>query len=158
MKKWLLFGLWFIGLLLSLSGCGGLSTALTTCSPEATGQADTIEACLLTGYIVKNPQGERLGHIKNVFVDRERGQVAYVALAFDDPGVHSKAAMVTSKEKIALIPWEVLTPISGESVLLLNIEPQTLIDLPHFDRVPAGISPELAAEIHQHWTGQEYGQ
>lgn len=156
MPKWLWFWLGAISLLASLAGCRSTSTTLTRC--ESTAPSDVIEACLLTGYIVKTPQGERLGQVKNVFVDTEQGQVAYVALAFDDPGVHGKGAMVTSKEKITLVPWGVLSPVAGESVLLLNVDRQTLVDLPHFDRMPDGVSPALAAEIRQHWAKKEYRQ
>lgn len=157
MPKWLWFWLFSIGLLAGLSACRSASTTLVSC--ETTAQSKVIEACLLTGYLVKNPQGEHLGQVKGVFVDTQQGQVAYVALAFDDPGVHSKGAMVASKEKITLVPWAVLTPVAGENVLLLDIDQRrSLVNLPHFDRMPEGVSPELAAQIHQRWAKTEYGE
>jgi len=155
MQKRLLFWLFLIGLLAGSSACSSASTPFASC--EATAQPNMIEACLLTGYLVKNPQGEFLGQVKGVFVDTEQGQVAYVALAFDDPGLYGKGAMVTSKEKITLVPWAVLTPVAGESVLLLDIDQRrSLVDLPHFDRMPEGVSPELAAQIHEYWAKTEY--
>jgi sporulation protein YlmC with PRC-barrel domain len=144
MKKWILFWL----LTIALTACGSASTPLATC--ESTTPANLMEACLLTGYRVKNPHGELLGQVKAVLVDIGQGQVVYVALAFDDPGIHSKGAMVAVKEKFALIPWAVLTPVPGENALLLN--------LPHFDRLPAGVSPDLAAQIHQCWATVGCGQ
>lgn len=157
MQKWFLFWLVSIGLLAGLSACRSASTTLAGC--EATAQSNVIGACLLTGYLVKNPQGELLGQVKGVFVDTQQGQVVYVALAFDDPGVHGKGAIVASKEKIALVPWEVLSPVAGESVLLLDIDHRrSLVDLPHFDRMPEGVSPELAAQLRQHWAKTEYSR
>lgn len=152
MKTWLLFWL----LVITLAGCAQASTSLIPC--ESSTPANLLEACSLTGYRVKNPQGELLGQVKAVFVDPGQGQVAYVALAFDDPRIHSKGAMVAPTEKIALIPWKVMTPVPGENVLLLNLDRCSLLDLPHFDRLPVGVSPDLAAEIHQHWVETEYQQ
>lgn len=157
MQKRLLFWLFSIGLLVNLAACRSNSTTLAGC--ESTAQSNTIEACLLTGYIVKNPEGDLLGQVKGVFVNTEQGQVSYVAFVFDDPGVRGKGAMVASKEKIALVPWEVLTPVAGESALLLDVDDSwSLIDLPHFNRMPEGISPELAAQIHERWAKTEYGE
>lgn len=157
MQKWLLFWLFLMGLLAGLNACSSALTTPTNC--ETTAQSNPVEACLLTGYIVKNPEGELLGQVKGVFVDPEQGQVAYVALAFDDPGIHSKGVMVASKEKIALIPWKALTPVAGERMLLLDVNGSwSPLDLPHFDRMPEGISPELAAQIHERWAKGEVGQ
>lgn len=157
MHKWLLIGLLSIGLLVSLGACRSASTTLTTCSSDTT-TVQPPEACLLTGYLVKNPQGDLLGRVKNLFLDTEQGQIAYLALAFDDPGVHSKGAMILPKEKIALIPWHAVTVVPGETVLLLNLDQRSLIDLPHFDQMPEGVSSELAAKIRQRWVKTEYRQ
>lgn len=152
MKTWLLF--WLLAIV--LAGCGSASTPLISC--ESAASPNLMEACLLTGYHVKNPQGELLGRVKAVLVDPGQGRVIYVALAFDDPGIHSKGAMVAAREKIALIPWEVMTPVPGENVLLLNLNRRSLLDLLHFDRLPAGVNPDLAAQIQQRWTAVDYSQ
>jgi len=100
------------------------------------GSAGTIRISTLTGTTVLDPQGQKLGRIKQVLLDSQTGQVAFVVLDADVPGpghpMTYSAARPTDNASLppSLPPVAVAAPSpppcvvpSGDSGL-----PQDLID------------------------------
>ena len=125
-----------------------LTVLLVTVSIEQVNgeSATTYRASKLMGTAVENPQGEHLGTIKDVVLDRATGRSAYVILGFGGfLGLH---------EKYYAIPWAVLLPKAGTKAavdrFVLNIDKDELKNAPGFDR---NTWPDMAD--HQ-WGAQVY--
>ncbi len=86
---------------------------------EQTGATQKINrASELIGMAVKNPQGEKLGEIKDVVIDFSRDRVGYVVLT-SDPGV-------LKTEKLHAVPLRAFQPGADGSSLTLNADKQKM--------------------------------
>ncbi|MDD3857389.1 MAG: DUF2795 domain-containing protein [Methanoculleus sp.] len=79
---------------------------------------------------VRNPQGENLGDISDVAIDRESGRIAYAVLSY--------GGVLGFGEKHFAIPWEAVRTRPGERSATLDADKKTLDNAPGFsrDRMP----------------------
>src|SRR5262245_59933675 len=84
-------------------------------------------ASKIIGADVENPQGEKLGDIKDVVFDPETGRVRYAVLGF--------GGFLGLGEKYFAVPWTALTSKAGEKGdFILNIDKEKLKNAPGFDK------------------------
>ena len=78
----------------------------------------------------RNPEGERLGDISDIVIDRDSGRIAYAVLSY--------GGILGFGEKHFAIPWEAVRTRSGEKVAVVDVDKRALDNAPGFsrDRMP----------------------
>jgi sporulation protein YlmC with PRC-barrel domain len=78
----------------------------------------------------RNPEGERLGDISDIAIDRDSGRIAYAVLSY--------GGILGFGEKHFAIPWEAVRTHPGERVAVVDADKRTLDSTPGFsrDRMP----------------------
>jgi hypothetical protein len=84
-----------------------------------------ISADKVKGTPVHNPQGESLGTIENVMIDKPSGRVAYAVLAFG-------GILGMGKDRRAL-PWDVLEYDTEEDAYIIALDADLLRNGPAYD-------------------------
>lgn len=135
------------------------------------------------GKEVVNPQGEKLGHIRELAIDGKTGQVAYAVLEFDK--------LTNLRDKLFAVPWTALKTKAqtdranqpagqaaedrtragkeqetwytdkekeGAQQFVLNVSKEKLESAPGFnrDKWPDMANPEWGAEVHKFYNEKPY--
>jgi sporulation protein YlmC with PRC-barrel domain len=87
--------------------------------------SNVIAAKKVQGTPVTNPQGENLGEIEDVVIDKLGGQVRYAVLSF--------GGFLGMGDKLFALPWEVLEYNEGQGAYVINVDKETLQNAPGFD-------------------------
>src|SRR5437867_8675221 len=106
MKTSLLFGV-----MLAVLGAAIASTSAQT-------QSTTVQVSKLVGTKVKSAQGEEIGVIKDVMIDRSTGCMAYTVLSTGEAG----GARAAGGGKLVAVPWAVYSPASDVNVLTVTAD------------------------------------
>jgi len=106
---------------------------------------DLGRASKLIGTDVIDAKGEKLGDIKDIVLDRRRGDVAYAVVGF--------GGTLGVGDKYFAIPWQALKP--REDKLVLNVDREKLKDAPGFDK---DNWPDMASRKWNTDTARYYGQ
>ena len=109
-------------------------------SPDAPARAN--KASGLLGMEVRNPNGERLGHIKELVIDWKSEQVSYAVIST------ASKALASMGEKLLAVPLTALTPSADHRHLVLNAEKSKMEAAKGFDRDhwPSVSNPSWGAE------------
>src|ERR1044072_2134495 len=75
-------------------------------------QSTTVQVSKLVGTKVKSSQGEEIGVVKDVMIDRSTGCMAYTVLSTGEGG-----ARAAGGSKFVAVPWAVYSPASDVSAL-----------------------------------------
>lgn len=113
------------------------NTALVLCMSMAFGSAfaasmsdkvspDLSRASKLIGADVIDTQGKKIGDVKDVVLDKSRGQVAYAVVSF--------GGALGLGSKYFAIPWKSLQPNPDNDKLVLNVDREKLKNAPGFDK------------------------
>jgi sporulation protein YlmC with PRC-barrel domain len=103
----------------------------------------------LLGLGVRNPDGENLGEIEEIVVDRQSGQIHYVVLG--------AGGFLGIGEKLVLVPWGALgVHVDAQEVdqlVTLNIDQEVLANAPNFDPndLPDVNTPDWDADVRAYW-------
>lgn len=108
-----------------------------------------LSASSIEGDKVKNAKGEDLGHVKDIMINTERGQVQYYVLSF--------GGILGMGNKLFAIPPQAIAVDTEEECLVLNVDKDKLDNAPGFDQ---DNWPDMADEtfrdaIYGHY-GYEY--
>ena len=90
------------------------------------GQPRVLSATSIIGTRVVNTAGEPLGNIKELMIDPDDGQVAYVVLSF--------GGFLGVGDKLFAIPLEALMFGADEHTVVLDADKDVLKDAPGFDK------------------------
>ena len=137
------------------------NTALAMCMAMAFGSAfgasmsdkvapDLSRASKLIGTDVVDTQGKKIGDVKDVVLDKSRGQVAYAVVSFGGTlGVGSK---------YFAIPWKSLQPNPDNDKLVLNVDREKLKNAPGFDKDhwPDMASAQWNADTYRYYNQRPY--
>jgi sporulation protein YlmC with PRC-barrel domain len=88
------------GVMLAVLGAAIVSTSAQT-------QSTTIQVSKLVGTKVKSSQGDEVGVIKDVVIDRNSGCMSYTVLSTGEGG-----ARTAGGGKLVAVPWAVYSPTS----------------------------------------------
>jgi hypothetical protein len=113
MKTSLFYGAAIAILGMAVASISG-QTQSTTASSSSSGDVQTTK---LVGTKVKSSQGEEIGIIKDVVLDRN---TAYTVLS-------------TGGGKIVAVPWTVYSPTADLSVLTVTVDRERIYNAPVFD-------------------------
>ena len=85
-----------------------------------------IAADKVEGVSVYNPQGEKLGTVENIFIDKRSGQAEYATLAF--------GGVLGMGEKHYPLPWSVLTYDTDQDGFVVALDKETLEGAPGYNK------------------------
>jgi hypothetical protein len=107
--------------------------------------SNVIAAKKVQGTPVTNPQGENLGEIEDVVIDKLDGSVRYAVLSF--------GGFLGMGDKLFALPWEVLEYNEGQGAYVINVEKETLQNAPGFeeDDWPDMTDPSWTDRLRRHY-------
>src|SRR5256884_9423428 len=108
----------------------GLAMASTFAQTQSTTSSSTtyVQTSKLVGTKVKSSQGEEIGVVKDVVLDRNTGCMAYTVLSTGGGG-----ARVSRGGKMVAVPWTVYSPTSDLSVMTVTVDRDRIYNAPVFD-------------------------
>ena len=113
----------------AMSAILGLAVASTIAQTETTTSSTTyIETSKLVGRPVKSSQGEEIGTIKDVVLDRNTGCLAYTVLATGGGG-----GQVAGGGKMVAVPWSVYSASSDVNTYTVTVDRERIYSAPVFD-------------------------
>lgn len=80
----------------------------------------------VTGTNVYNPQGEKIGNIDSVMIDKHSGQVCFAVMSF--------GGFLGIGEKYHQLPWDGLTYSEEQEGYVVNVSREALEDAPSYNR------------------------
>lgn len=106
--------------------------------------SDMYRGSKIIGASIRDSQENKLGVIRDIVLDSDRGEVAYVVASFG-AGVGSG--------KYHAVPWKALRVSDDGKYYVLNADRETVMKSPAFDR---GNWPDMAdrkwgAEVNRYW-------
>jgi PRC-barrel domain len=107
--------------------------------------ADLIGSDKVEGTSIYNPQGEDLGHIERVMIDKRSGHVVY--------GVMSFGGFLGIGKKYHPLPWSVLEYDTNKGGYVVNLDKRTLEGAPTFDEGvdPSWSDPQWGRKVHDYY-------
>ena len=125
--------------------------------PQAAGKdlADSgkslVRASKLMGKPLQNSQGQRLGSIDNLVIDRSTGKVEYAVIG--------SGGVLGVGEKLHAVPWESVNYDSGRQTLTLDATKQKIDNAPSFtrDKWPNMSDPAWQSQVDRYFSVQGVG-
>ncbi|KTC86287.1 PRC-barrel domain-containing protein [Legionella brunensis] len=110
-----------------------------------TSQRSVVKASEVTGVDVKNMDGENLGTISEVVIDKAFGKVNYLVLDF--------GGILGFGNKFFALPWHLFKYDKTGDCFLIDLDKERLKNAPGFDKDhwPDFAAPEFAAKIHKYY-------
>jgi sporulation protein YlmC with PRC-barrel domain len=103
-----------------------------------------ISADKVKGTAVHNPEGESLGTIENIMIDKPSGKVAYAVLAFG-------GILGMGKDRRAL-PWEVLEYHTEQDAYVINVDTDRLRNGPAYSDADTNWEdPAWGQKVHDYY-------
>ncbi len=123
MKTYLLYGAALAILGLAAAPLNGQTQ--TTTSSSSSGYVQTSK---IVGTKVKTAQGEEVGVVKDVVLDRSNGCMAYTVLSAGGTGTR-----VAGQAKLVAVPWSVYSVSPDMSYLTVSVERDRIYNAPVFE-------------------------
>jgi len=117
-------------------------------SMSAQTQSSTVQVSKLVGTKVKSSQGEEIGVVKDVMIDRSTGCMAYTVLSTSEGGARAAAA-----GKLVAVPWAVYSPASDVNVLTVTVDRERIYSAPVFDyaRIDEYSRPDYITNVYGYY-------
>lgn len=127
--------------------CLGLAVASTFAQTQSTTSSSTtyVQSSKIVGTKVKSSQGEEIGVIKDVVLDRSTGCMAYTVL--------STGGTAASGGKMVAVPWTVYSPTSNVSELTVTVDRERIYNAPVFDyaRIEEYSRPDYVTNVYSYY-------
>src|SRR5947207_619469 len=110
-------------------------------------QSTTVQVSKLVGTKVKSSQGEEIGVVKDVMIDRSTGCMAYTVLATGEGGARARGG------KFVAVPWAVFSPTSDVSALTVTVDRERIYSAPVFDyaRIDEYSRPDYITNVYSYY-------
>ncbi|MEC4719540.1 PRC-barrel domain-containing protein [Noviherbaspirillum sp. CPCC 100848] len=120
--------------------------APSTRSAKAPPQAHLYRSSKIIGTTLRDAREKKIGNIKDLVLDRERGEIAYAVVSF--------GGVLGVGRKLHAIPWQALEPSDNGRHYILHADRETISQAPGFDmaRWPDMADPAWSGEIDRYWT------
>ena len=128
----------------------GLAVASTYAQTQTTNSSTTyIETSKLVGRPVKSSQGEEIGTIKDVVIDRNTGCMAYTVLSTGGGG----GRVAGGGSKMVAVPWSVYSPQSDLNTYTVTVERERIFNAPVFDyaRIEEYSRPDYINNVYSYY-------
>jgi len=135
---------------------GVIALLSLTCAAGALAQHREIPWNLLRGNTfigatVENPQGQNLGDVKDIVIDRASGRIAYAVVSF--------GGFLGMGEKLFAVPWGAFSqPKADKETFILNVDKERLTNAPGFDphNWPQMASREWVTSLYSYYNVPPY--
>src|SRR5207248_3327995 len=129
------------GVMLAVLGAGIASISAQT-------QSTTVQVSKLVGTKVKSSQGEEIGVVKEVMIDRSTGCMAYTVLSTGEGG-----ARAAGGGKLVAVPWAVYSPTSDVTALTVTVDRERIYNAPVFDyaRIEEYSRPDYISNVYSYY-------
>src|SRR6476619_8180824 len=114
----------------------GLAVASAFTQTQSTTSSNTsyIETSKFIGRPVKSAQGDEIGTVKDIVLDRNTGCLAYTVLSTTGGGGGGGGGTrVSGGGKMVAVPWSVYSPSADPTVLTVTVERDRIYNAPVFD-------------------------
>jgi sporulation protein YlmC with PRC-barrel domain len=130
-----------VGVMLAVLGAAIASISAQT-------QSTTVQVSKLVGTRVKSSQGEEIGVVKDVVIDRNSGCMAYTVLSTAEGG-----ARAAGGGKFVAVPWAVYSPTSDVSALTVTVDRERIYSAPVFDyaRIDEYSRPDYITNVYSYY-------
>jgi sporulation protein YlmC with PRC-barrel domain len=104
-----------------------------------------LSASTLNGDDVYNPNGDKLGSIKEIMLDIESGKVCYAVLSF--------GGFLSLGEKLFAVPWGALSVDTENKRFVMDTDEERLKNAPGFDtdNWPNMADPAWEKSVHAYY-------
>jgi sporulation protein YlmC with PRC-barrel domain len=102
--------------------------AQITSSSSPTEAAQYVQTSRIVGMKVKDSNGEAVGTIRDVVLDRETGCMAYTVISTGD-----SSTRLTGTTKTVAVPWKVYSASSSSEVMTLTVDRERVYAAPAFE-------------------------
>jgi sporulation protein YlmC with PRC-barrel domain len=111
---------------------------------------DIVKATNVIGVSVENAQGDSLGEIEDLMLDKLEGTVEYVVLSF--------GGFLGLGDKLFAMPWSIFTYNLERECFVINMDQERLENAPGFDRDhwPDVTSPTWSNSINRYYGTQRH--
>ena len=137
MKRYLLLGVALT--IFGLAATPLISQTQTTTSSSSSGY---VQASKIVGTKVKTQNGEEVGVVKDVVLDRSNGCMAYTVLSTGGSGTR-----VTGQSKMVAVPWSVYSVSPDSTYLTTTVERDRLYNGPVFEYSRIG-DPSFTSTVY----------
>ena len=113
-------------------------------------QSTTVQVSKLVGTRVKSSQGDEIGVVKDVVIDRNTGCMAYTVLSTGEGG---GGARVAGGGKFVAVPWTVYSPASDVNALIVTVDRDRIYNAPVFDyaRIDEYSRPDYITNVYSYY-------
>lgn len=115
-----------------------LAWSVAATQSQGANKAGPFRATELIGKEVQNPEGERLGQVREIVIESS-GRVRYLIVAY--------GGFLRMGDSLTAVPWELARPALSKDYLVLAINRETLMDAPTLD-------PEVWQNGDRRWMAQ----
>jgi len=115
-----------LGVLLGVISLLSLTCAVGAFAQDREMPWNLIKGSTFIGADVENPEGQNLGDIKDVVIDRNSGRIAYAVVSF--------GGFLGMGEKLFAVPWGAFSqPKANKETFILAVDKERLKNAPGFD-------------------------
>ena len=110
-----------------------------------------VKGSTFIGADVENPQGQNLGDVKDIVIDRASGRIAYAVVSF--------GGFLGMGEKLFAVPWGAFTqPNANKDKFVLAVDKERLKNAPGFDahNWPQMASREWVTSLYSYYNVPPY--
>jgi len=140
-----------VGVLLGVIALLSLACAAGSFAQDRELPWSLIRGNTFIGADVENPQGQNLGDIKDVVIDRASGRIAYAVVSF--------GGFLGMGEKLFAVPWGAFAqPKADKETFVLDIDKERLKNAPGFDthNWPQMASREWVTSLYSYYNVPPY--
>src|SRR5207237_10242198 len=116
------------GAALAILGLAAAPLNAQTKTTTSSSSSSYVQTSKIIGTKVKTAQGEEVGVIKDVVLDRSNGCMAYTVLSAGGTGTR-----VTGQAKMVAVPWSVYSVSPDMSYLTVSVERDRIYNAPVFE-------------------------
>ena len=139
-----------IGVLLGVIALLNLVCAVGSFAQDRELPWNLIRGNTFIGADVQNPQGQNLGDIKDIVIDRASGRMAYAVVSF--------GGFLGMGEKLFAVPWGAFSQKADKDTFVLDVDKERLKNAPGFDahNWPQMASREWVTSLYSYYNVPPY--
>ena len=128
----------------------GLAVGSTFAQTQSTTSSSSyIQTSKFIGRPVKSAQGDEIGTVKDIVLDRNTGCLAYTVVSTTGGG----GARVSGGGKMVAVPWAVYSPSTDVNVLTVTVDRDRIYNAPVFDyaRIEEYSRPDYITNVYSYY-------
>ena len=116
---------------------------------SASSSTNYIQTSKFIGKKVKSSQGDEIGTVKDIVLDRSTGCLAYTVVSTSGGG----GTRTSGGGKMVAVPWAVFSPSSDLNVLTVTVDRERIYNAPVFDyaRIEEYSRPDYITNVYSYY-------